>query len=108
MPPGDTRRVFPEHSNAATTVGKGVGKVQHLHDALEPVKPEHEDFKVVEPTGERAYTLAAVPDSLASSFECEKRSTKHPYTGGDAAQKVYGNCYAMVFPFARLETIRQP
>jgi hypothetical protein len=79
MPPGDTRRVFPEHSNAATTVGKGVGKVQHLHDALEPVKPEHEELKVVEHTGGRAYTPAAVPDSLASSFECENRSTEHRY-----------------------------
>ncbi|HEX8799600.1 MAG TPA: hypothetical protein VF772_13360, partial [Terriglobales bacterium] len=73
---------------ALTTVGKGVGKVQHLHDALEPVKPEHEDLKVVEHAGERAYTLAAVPDSLASSF-----------TGDDAAQKVYGNYYATLFTF---------
>ena len=84
---------------ALTTVGKDIGKVQHLHDALEPVRPEHEDLKVVEHAGERAYTLAAVPDSLASSFECEKRSTKHPYTGDDAAQKVYGNYYAMLFTF---------
>ena len=96
---GDTQRVFPEHSNGADNVGKDVGKVQHLHDALEPVKPEHEELKVVEHTGERAYTLAAVPDSLASSFECEKRSTEHPYTGDDAAQKVYGNHYAMLFTF---------
>jgi hypothetical protein len=82
-----------------TRVGKNVGKVQHLRDALEPVKPEHEDLKIVEHAGEHAYTLAAVPDSLASSFECEKRSTKNPYAGDDAAQKVYGNYYATLFTF---------
>jgi hypothetical protein len=84
---------------ALTTVGKDVGKVQHLHDALEPVKPEHEDLKTVEHTGEHAYTLAAVPDSLASSFECERRSTRHPYAGDDEGEKVYGNYYATLFAF---------
>jgi hypothetical protein len=82
-----------------TTVGKDVGRVQHLRDALEPVKPEHEDLKVVEHAGEHAYTLAAVPDSLAASFECEKRSTKNPYAGDDRPQKVYGNYYATLFTF---------
>jgi hypothetical protein len=27
------------------------------------------------------------------------RSAKHPYTADDAAQKVYGNYYAMLFTF---------
>ena len=98
--PRTTEAEYAESIRAAlTTVGKDVGKVQHLRDALEPVRPEHEDLRVVEHAGEHAYTLAAVPDSLASSFECEKRSTKHPYTGDDAAKKIYGNYYATLFTF---------
>ena len=49
-------------------VAQKVGKVQHLNEALEPVKPAHEDLRPVEHAGERAYTLVAVPDELASSF----------------------------------------
>ena len=45
-----------------------VGKVEHLNEALEPVKPAHEDLRTVEHAGEGAYTLVAVPDELASSF----------------------------------------
>ena len=76
-----------------------VGKVEDLNEALQPVKPTHEDLRTVEHAGERAYTLVAVPDELASSFECEKRSKKHPYAGDEAAKKVYGNYYAMMFTF---------
>ena len=98
-PPANEAEYAESIRKALTKVGKDVGKVQHLRDALEPVKPGHEDLKVVEHAGEHAYTLAAVPDSLASSFECEKRSTKNPYAGDDGAQKVYGNYYATLFTF---------
>jgi hypothetical protein len=86
---------------ALTTVGKDVGKVQHLRDALEPVRPEHEDLQIVEHAGEHAYTLVAVPDSLAGAFLCDKRSTKNPYRPEDGATqpKVYGNYYATLFMF---------
>jgi peptidyl-tRNA hydrolase len=80
-------------------VAQKVGKVEHLNEVLEPVKPAHADLRTVEHTGEGAYTLVAVPDDLASSFECEKRSKKHPYSGDEAAQKVYGNYYATMFAF---------
>ena len=53
----------------------------------------------MEHADERAYTLVAVPDELASSFECEKRSKKHPYAGDEAAKNVYGNYYATMFTF---------
>ncbi len=66
---------------------------------MEPVRPEHEDLRVVEHAGEHAYTLVAVPDSLAGSFSCNKRSTKNPYQPGDEARKVYGNYYATLFTF---------
>jgi hypothetical protein len=98
-PPATESEYAQSIQASLTRVGKNVGKVQHLRDALEPVKPEHEDLKIVEHTAEHAYTLAAVPDSLVSSFECEKRSTKNPYTSDDAAQNVYGNYYATLFTF---------
>jgi hypothetical protein len=78
--------------------------VPHLHDALEPVRPEHEDLQVVEHAGEHAYTLVAVPDYLVGSFLCDKRSSKNPYAPADgpAQQKEYGNYYATLF------TLRAP
>jgi hypothetical protein len=80
-------------------VAQKVGRVEHLNEALEPVNPVHEDLRTVEHAGERAYKLVAVPDELASLFECEKRSKKHPYAGDEAAKKVYGNYYATMFTF---------
>ena len=85
---------------ALTTVGKDVGKVGHLSEALEPVQAEHDDLQMVEHGGERAYTLVAVPDYLAGTFECDRRSSKNPYPPDDAAaQKTYGNYYATLFMF---------
>jgi hypothetical protein len=84
--------------DAMTSVGKDVGPVQHLHDAIEPVQPEHDDLKVLPHKGEGAYTVAAVPDYLAEMFLCDKESPKHPYdVPADPKQKVYGNYYAVLF-----------
>jgi hypothetical protein len=85
--------------NALTTVGKDVGTVPHLRDALEPVQPDHEDLRLVGHAGEGAYTVVAAPDYLASSFTCEKTSAKSPYVppADTAQQKTYGNYYATLF-----------
>jgi hypothetical protein len=84
--------------NAMTTVGQDVGRVQHLRDAMQPVQPEHDDLKVVRREGEGAYTVVAVPDSLAELFMCDEESSKHPYdVSADPKQKVYGNYYAILF-----------
>jgi hypothetical protein len=84
--------------NAMTTVGKDVGPVQHLRDAIEPVEPEHDDLKVLRHEGEGAYTVAAVPDYLTEMFLCDKESSKHPYdVSPDPKQKGYGNYYAILF-----------
>jgi hypothetical protein len=80
-------------------VAQKVGKVEHLRDALEPVKPAHEDLRTMEHTGEHAYTLVAVPDELESSFACHKRSTKDPYVAEDSATMHYGKYYATLFTF---------
>lgn len=82
-----------------TSVGKDVGTVQHLRDALEPVQPDHDDLQLVPHAGEDAYTVVAVPDYLAESFQCTKESTSHPYKAAteSAQQKTYGNYYATLF-----------
>jgi len=84
--------------SAMTSVGKDVGPVQHLREALEPVQPEHEDLKVVRHEGEGAYTVVAVPDYLAELFLCNQESSKHPYDSWpDPKRKAYGNFYATLF-----------
>jgi hypothetical protein len=98
-PPATTEEYSAYIRKALSTVDKDLGKVQHLHDALEPVPPQHDDLQVVEHAGEHAYTLVAVPDYLVGSFLCDKRSSKNPYApaDGSAQQKDYGNYYAVLF-----------
>ncbi len=98
-PPSTPEEYSAYIRNAITTVGKDVGKVQHLHEALEPVQPDHDDLRVVNHAGEDAYTVVAVPDYLTGTFLCEKESTSHPYEPptGSAKQVTYGNYYATLF-----------
>ncbi len=99
--PGEQEPQTPQQYAAAlraalTTVGKDVGHVNHLRDAIEPVDPEHDDLKVVaHPEGD-AYALASVPDHLASSFTCGKKATP---SGPEAntSPKNYGKFYALLF-----------
>src|SRR5262249_30032469 len=84
--------------SAMTTLGQDVGPVQHLRDAVEPVRPEHDDLKVVRSEGEGAYTVVAVPDYLAELFQCDTESSQHPYNvSPDPKRKTYGNYYAILF-----------
>jgi hypothetical protein len=84
--------------DAMISVGKDVGPIQHLRDAMEPVRPEHDDLVVVRNQGEGAFTVAAVPDHLAGLFLCDQESSKNPYrVSADPKQKVYGNYYAVLF-----------
>jgi len=84
--------------SAMTSVGKDVGPVEHLRDAMEPVQPEHDDLKILRHEGEGAYTVVAVPDYLEKLFLCDKESSKHPYdVSPDPKGTVYGNYYATLF-----------
>ena len=84
--------------NSLTTIGKDLGPVHRLREAVEPVGLEHTDLKVVDHSAKDSYTLVAVPDSLADTFLCEKVSAQHPYAAAaDTPAKTYGNYYAMLF-----------
>jgi len=98
-PPASQEEYATAIRKALNGVGQRVGRVEHLKDALEPVRPAHEDLRAVEQTGEQAYTLVAVPEELESSFLCHKRSTKDPYVGDDSGAKHYGKYYATLFMF---------
>lgn len=103
LAPEDTKPSTPAESAAyirkeLAAVGKELGAVRHLRDAIEPVQPTHEDLRMVgHPSGD-AYTLIAVPDSLAGSFLCRETSPQHPYQAtGDPNSKQYGTYYASLF-----------
>jgi serine/threonine protein kinase len=49
--------------------------------------------------GDLLSELEWITDDLRVSFQCEKRSKKHPYAGDEAAEKVYRNYYATMFTF---------
>ena len=86
--------------NTLNRVAQKVGKVEHLSDALEPIRASHDDLKTVAHAGEDAYTLVAVPDELEALFLCSKRSKAHPYVEDDqTAAKRYGQYYATMFTF---------
>jgi hypothetical protein len=84
--------------SAITSVGKEVGPVRHLRDALEPVRPDHDDLNVLPHEGEGAYTVVAVPDYLVELFLCDQESSNHPYdVSPGLTRKAYGNYYAVLF-----------
>ena len=83
---------------AMTSLGKEVGPAKQLSDVMEPVQPEHDDFKVLRSEGEGAYTVVAIPDYLSELFLCDKESSNHPYdVSPDSKTMAYGNYYATLF-----------
>lgn len=86
--------------NQLNRVAQKVGKVKHLHEALEPIPASHDDLLTVAHPGEDAYTLVAVPDELEGLFLCSKRSKANPYVEDDeTTAKRYGQYYATMFTF---------
>ena len=84
---------------ALSEVGKDVAPTKHLRDAIEPVSADHLGLKPVAHEHDEAYSVVAVPDSLADSFSCQKRSADHPYQGASDEPDglVYGKYYATLF-----------
>ncbi len=80
-----------------TAIGKEIGPIHHLNDALGPVVPEHDDLKLISDPDSSAYALVAVPDYLADVFACAKRSAENPYRPAGNELPVYGTYYAVVF-----------
>ena len=104
LSPGEEVPKTPEQYAARirselTTIGKEIGTVHHLQDAVEPVLPDHDGLKLVGHSGQEAYTVVAVPDQLAETFSCEKRSASHPYEASseNSSAKSYGKYYATLF-----------
>jgi hypothetical protein len=82
-----------------TEIAKDLGPVRHLHDATEPLEPDHDDLKLVAHADQDAYTAVAVPPSLLPSFTCEKQMSppSEDPAAAESAPKEYGKYYATLF-----------
>ncbi|MGC2110920.1 MAG: hypothetical protein WA655_15470 [Candidatus Korobacteraceae bacterium] len=83
--------------DSLNAIDQDVGASKHLADVVEPVDPDHPGLKLVPHAGEDAYTVVAVPDSLAETFMCEKESRQHPYQPVESETPTYGNYYGTLF-----------
>ena len=103
LTPGEQAPQTPEQyavllRDSLTIVGKDVGQVHHLRDAVEAVEPDHDDLKTVAHSGADAYTVVAVPDYLAASFTCQDKAVPPDQVAtADSQPKTYGKYYATLF-----------
>jgi hypothetical protein len=96
-PPASPQEQASYILNSLSAIGKEIGTVHHLKDVLEPVSPEHENLQPIPHAEQAAYSLVAVPDYLAESFLCTKRSAENPYRPAANDSPVYGTYYATLF-----------
>ena len=99
---GETPPVSPEAQavylrNGLAAISKEIGPIHDPKDALEAVRPEHEGLRPIKHSDAAAYSLVAVPDSLAEAFGCSKRSAANPYRPAANEAPVYGTYYAAFF-----------
>ena len=85
--------------DAMSTLANNLDQAQHINEVLEPVDPDHPGLKLVDHPEQDAYTVVAVPDTLAPMFMCEKESRAHPYQPVDwvAQSSSYGKYYELLF-----------
>lgn len=85
--------------DAMSTLANNLDQAQHIDEILEPVDPDHPGLKLVDHPEQDAYTVVAVPDTMAPIFMCEKESRAHPYQPVDweAQSSSYGKYYELLF-----------
>ena len=87
---------------ALQTVAQDLESVQHLPDVIEPASTDHPGLKLVSHKGDTAYTVVAVPDTLAPAMMCQTESQEHPYQPEESSDFKYGDYYGVLF------TVRTP
>jgi hypothetical protein len=102
LQPGQQQPKTPEQysgylRDALTTIDKDVGDARRLPDVVEPVDPDHPGLKLVSHSGEDAYTVVGVPDSMAEMLMCGKESRQHPYQPSESQAASYGTYYGTLF-----------
>jgi hypothetical protein len=78
-----------------------VGSGASLADVTSGVEPHHPDLKLVKHAASAAFTVVAIPDSMAVAAECHRLKpgvAPHFEREGD---KTYGNFYAVAIRFRR-------
>lgn len=85
--------------DAMSTISSHLEPTQHINEVIEPADPDHPGLKLVDHPEQNAYTVVAVPDTMASLFLCEKESRSHPYKPVDweAQSLSYGKYYELLF-----------
>jgi hypothetical protein len=96
-PPATAEAQFAYLRTALAAISKEIGTIRDPRDAMESVTPEHDGLRFVKHADEGAYALVAVPDSLADTFLCSKRSAENPYRPAESGAPVYGTYYAALF-----------
>jgi len=95
-PSGDAQ--YLNHvQTAMQAVSQDLGETQHLSDVIEASDPEHPGLKQIKHPKDQAYTMVAVPDTLAPAMMCEKESNQHPYQPNESQAPKYGDYYDMLF-----------
>jgi hypothetical protein len=77
------------------TVTTGIAK--KLDKVIVAAQPNHEDIKLVKHASSNAFALVSIPDYMATALDCASRKPGQPiaYNPAAAANKIYGNYYAM-------------
>lgn len=98
QPKPSTDAQYLNHMQTAMqAVAQDVGASQSLSEVIEASDPEHPGLKQVQHGKDQAYTLVAVPDTLAPAMMCEKESAQHPYQPNESPTPKYGDYYDLLF-----------
>jgi hypothetical protein len=82
-------------------LGTWVGTAQRLSEVTSGIEPHHPDLKIVKHGSPEAFTVVAIPDSMAVAAECHRlQPGMSPHYERDG-EKTYGNFYAAAIRLKR-------
>jgi hypothetical protein len=95
--PTGTSQYLNHMQTAMQSVAEDIERVEHLPDVIESVDADHPGLKLVSHKGDNAYTLVAIPDTLAPAMMCQQETQQHPYEPEESQDLKYGDYYGMLF-----------
>ena len=95
--PTEPSQYLNHMQTAMQSVAEDVQRVEHLPDVIEAVEVDHPGLKLVSHKGDDAYTVVAIPNTLAPAMMCGQESQQHPYVPDESQELKYGDYYGMIF-----------